>query len=96
MPLGKRHLFAGVARVWTRLASAAGLAGVWGPTDGCIGVANEDAELLFAAAPIGTKVVIFSTRPAPRDQNRMRYRPSGAAGRFLAARGVLALSSPAA
>jgi hypothetical protein len=63
---GTSTRLAGVARAWTRLASAVGLAGVWGPTDGCIGVANEDAELLFAAAPIGTKVVIAPARPAPR------------------------------
>jgi murein L,D-transpeptidase YafK len=63
---GTTTKLAGVARIWTRVARAAGLAGVWGPTDGCIGVANEDAELLFEAVPIGTKVVIAPERPAPR------------------------------
>jgi len=63
---GTRAKLAGVARLWTRLASAAGLAGVWGPTDGCIGVANEDVEVLFKAVPVGTKVVIAPARPASR------------------------------
>ena len=37
---GVRKDLAGTARAWTRLASATGLAGVWGPTDGCIGLVN--------------------------------------------------------
>ena len=52
------------ARIWTRFASATGLGRVWGPTDGCIGVPNEDAELLFNVVPIGAKVVIAPSRPA--------------------------------
>jgi murein L,D-transpeptidase YafK len=56
---------AAVARAWTRFASAAGIASVWGPTDGCIGVANEDSEALFDAVPVGTKVTIAPARPAP-------------------------------
>jgi murein L,D-transpeptidase YafK len=63
---GTRAKLAGVARLWTRLASAAGVAGMWGPTDGCIGVANEDVEVLFKAVPIGTRVMIAPARPAPR------------------------------
>jgi murein L,D-transpeptidase YafK len=54
-----------VARIWTRLASATGVSGLWGPTDGCIGVANEEVELLFDAVPAGTRVVIAPARPAP-------------------------------
>jgi murein L,D-transpeptidase YafK len=60
---GTQAKLAGMARLWTRLASAAGVAGVWGPTDGCIGMANEDVEVLFKAVPIGTKVMIAPARP---------------------------------
>jgi murein L,D-transpeptidase YafK len=63
---GTRAKLAGAARLWTRIATAAGVAGVWGPTDGCIGVTNEDAEVLFDAAPIGTRVIIAPARPSPR------------------------------
>jgi murein L,D-transpeptidase YafK len=63
---GTRTRLAGAARLWTRLASAAGIAGVWGPTDGCIGVANEDVEVLFDSVPVGTRVVIAPARPATR------------------------------
>jgi murein L,D-transpeptidase YafK len=59
---GTRTEVAGLARIWTRLASSMGVAGVWGPTDGCIGVANEDAEVLSEAVHIGTKVVIAPAR----------------------------------
>jgi lipoprotein-anchoring transpeptidase ErfK/SrfK len=31
---------------------------VWGPTDGCIGMVNEDVELVYDAVPVGTSVVI--------------------------------------
>src|SRR5262249_27427458 len=61
---GANAKLAGLARAWTRFASATGLAGVWGPTDGCIGVVNEDAEALYKLVPIGTKVVISAARPA--------------------------------
>jgi murein L,D-transpeptidase YafK len=61
---GTRERLAGVARLWTRLASAAGIAGKWGPTDGCIGVANEDVEVLFKAVAVGTRVTIAPARPA--------------------------------
>jgi murein L,D-transpeptidase YafK len=50
------------ARAWTRFARAAGIAGVWGPTDGCIGVANEDVELLYATVPIGARITIAASR----------------------------------
>lgn len=61
---GTKVRLAGMARIWTRLASATGLAGVWGPTDGCIGVTNEDVEALFKAVPVGTRVVIAASRAA--------------------------------
>jgi hypothetical protein len=41
---------------------------VWGPTDGCIGVANEDAEALFDAVTIGTPIVTAAERPVVRAQ----------------------------
>ena len=61
---GTRADFATAARVWTRLASATGLAGVWGPTDGCIGLSNEDVEVLDKHVTIGTPVVIKASMPA--------------------------------
>jgi murein L,D-transpeptidase YafK len=63
---GTTTRLSGAARIWTRIASAAGLAGVWGPTDGCIGVTNEDVEGLFDAVPVGTRVVIAPARPVTR------------------------------
>ena len=62
---GSPSRMAPVARAWTRLAAAAGLSGVWGPTDGCIGVANEHAELLFDQVPAGTRVLIQPRRSPP-------------------------------
>jgi len=59
---GVRADLAGTARAWMRFARASGLAGVWGPTDGCIGLANEDVEALYDAVPVGTRVVIAATR----------------------------------
>ncbi len=63
---GTRQELAGVARAWTRFASAAGIAALWGPTDGCIGVANEEVELLYKLVPAGTKVVIAPSRGGAR------------------------------
>lgn len=63
---GAKKSLAGVARLWTRLAHATGMAGVWGPTDGCIGVTNEDAEMLFETVSVGAKVQIFPVRPPPK------------------------------
>lgn len=62
---GTQAKLAGLARIWTRLAHATGLAGVWGPTDGCIGVVNEDVEVLYKVVPVGTKVLIAPARPRP-------------------------------
>lgn len=59
---GVRADLAGPARAWTRFARTTGLAGVWGPTDGCIGLVNEDVEALYAAVPVGTRVVIAASR----------------------------------
>jgi murein L,D-transpeptidase YafK len=59
---GVRADLAEPARAWMRFARASGLAGVWGPTDGCIGVANEDVEALYESVPVGTKVTIAASR----------------------------------
>ncbi|HJZ86208.1 MAG TPA: L,D-transpeptidase family protein [Polyangia bacterium] len=55
---GTRPRRAGLARAWTRVAHATGLYTVWGPTDGCIALANEDIEVLFDAVAVGTPVEI--------------------------------------
>lgn len=47
-----------LARIWLRLGHTLGLNRLWGPTDGCIGVTNEDIEVLYAATRVGTPVVI--------------------------------------
>jgi murein L,D-transpeptidase YafK len=59
---GVRANLAGPARAWTGFARWSGLAGVWGPTDGCIGLANEDVEVLYDAVPVGTRIVIAASR----------------------------------
>ncbi|WP_420814199.1 L,D-transpeptidase family protein [Polyangium fumosum] len=41
-----------------RWDQCSGLGQVWGPTDGCIGLANEDVDVLYAIVPVGTKVTI--------------------------------------
>jgi murein L,D-transpeptidase YafK len=51
------------ARMWIRAAHATGLAARWGPTDGCVALTNEDVEVLAAAAPVGTPVLIQAQRP---------------------------------
>ncbi|MDI1429108.1 L,D-transpeptidase family protein [Polyangium sorediatum] len=55
---GTKRKLAALARAWIRLSSATGLGQVWGPTDGCIGLANEDVDVLYALVPVGTKVTI--------------------------------------
>ncbi len=59
---GVRADLATPARAWTRFARATGLAGVWGPTDGCIGLVNEDVEGIYDAVPVGTRVAISASR----------------------------------
>lgn len=39
-------------------ASGAISSRVWGPTDGCIGMTNEDVEALYERVPVGTSVTI--------------------------------------
>lgn len=55
---GSDPRLAGLARAWIRLANAAGLQKLWGPTDGCIGLTNEDVDVLHALVPVGAKVTI--------------------------------------
>lgn len=60
---GTTKKLAAAARIWTRFASATGLSSVWGPTDGCIGLTNEDVDFLYQVVPVGTKVLIWPARP---------------------------------
>jgi murein L,D-transpeptidase YafK len=60
---GTRARLAPLARAWTRAVGMLGLASVWGPTDGCVGVANEDVEALFDAVAVGTPILIAAERP---------------------------------
>ncbi|MDI1477261.1 L,D-transpeptidase [Polyangium sp. y55x31] len=55
---GTKPKLAALARAWIRLSSATGLGQVWGPTDGCIGLTNEDVAVLYTLVPVGTKVTI--------------------------------------
>jgi murein L,D-transpeptidase YafK len=55
---GVERRLAPAARAWTRIAHATGLHRLWGPTDGCVGLTNEDVDALWAAVPVGTKVLI--------------------------------------
>jgi hypothetical protein len=52
---GVRASLAGVARLFIRSAGALGFR-AWGPTDGCIGMINEDVEVVFDAVCVGTEV----------------------------------------
>ena len=59
---GVRKDLASPARAWTRFARATGMAGVWGPTDGCVGLVNEDVEVLYDVVPAGARVTISPSR----------------------------------
>lgn len=55
---GVRQKYAALARMFIR--GAGKVSGqVWGPTDGCIGLINEDVEEVFRAARVGTEVTIL-------------------------------------
>lgn len=56
---GVKPKLATLARAWIRLSSATGLGQVWGPTDGCIGLSNDDVSILYSIVPVGTKVTIL-------------------------------------
>jgi murein L,D-transpeptidase YafK len=60
---GTRAALSSLARLWIQFASTSGLGAVWGPTDGCIGLDNEDAEVVFDTVVMGTKVVIEPAHP---------------------------------
>ncbi len=53
---GAKKSLAGVARTWLRVSAALGLG--WGPTDGCVGLANDDVESLYDAVAVGTPITI--------------------------------------
>ena len=59
---GVRKDLASPARAWTHFARATDMAGVWGPTDGCVGLVNEDVEVLYEVVPTGARVTISPSR----------------------------------
>ncbi|HRI62786.1 MAG TPA: L,D-transpeptidase family protein [Polyangium sp.] len=60
---GTTRKLAPLARAWLKIGRATGLSSITGPTDGCIGVSNEDVERLYSVVPIGTPIAIFAQRP---------------------------------
>jgi murein L,D-transpeptidase YafK len=54
---GVRASLAGIARLFIRGAGGIS-AKSWGPTDGCIGMTNEDVEQVFDAVGVGTIVTV--------------------------------------
>jgi murein L,D-transpeptidase YafK len=54
---GVRASLAGLARLFIRSGGALS-SRVWGPTDGCIGMVNEDVEVVYDSVPVGTEVRI--------------------------------------
>jgi murein L,D-transpeptidase YafK len=62
---GTTRRLAALARAWIRISGATGLSSVYGPTDGCIGISNEDVEVLYDLVPVGTPIVISPERPRP-------------------------------
>lgn len=55
---GTQRAVAVPARLWIRLSSGIGLSNTWGPTDGCIALANEDVEVIYSAVRVGTPIHI--------------------------------------
>ncbi len=55
---GVRRSHSALARAWIRLSHDTRLGQLWGPTDGCIGLTNEDIEQVFDAVQVGTPVEI--------------------------------------
>jgi murein L,D-transpeptidase YafK len=47
-----------LAHAWIRVAHDTGLAQVWGPTDGCIALDNDDVAYLYERVSVGTPVEI--------------------------------------
>ena len=60
---GTTRKLAPLARIWLKVGRATGLSAITGPTDGCIGVSNEDVERLYSAIPVGTPITILAQRP---------------------------------
>lgn len=48
-----------LGRVWIRLAHVTGASRMWGPTDGCIAVTNEDVAALAEIVQPGTPIVVL-------------------------------------
>ena len=67
---GTTRKLAPLARASIRVARATGLGAVIGPTDGCIGVDNENVEALYDMVPVGTPVSIAPERPEPAQLDR--------------------------
>ena len=55
-----------IARVWIRGSKITSFSQFWGPTDGCILVPNEDADLLYRIIPLGTPVRVLPRPPTNR------------------------------
>ena len=55
---GVRRSRSTLARAWIHVAHDLGLQSTWGPTDGCIALANEDIEYLYARVTVGTPIEI--------------------------------------
>lgn len=64
---GTTRKLAPVAKAWIKFGQVTGLSSIIGPTDGCIGVSNEDVERLYSAVPINTPVVIMPKKPEKKD-----------------------------
>ncbi len=54
---GVRSSLAGIARLFIRAGRAVS-GQAWGPTDGCVGMINEDVEELYDLVPVGTEIVL--------------------------------------
>jgi murein L,D-transpeptidase YafK len=48
-----------LGRAWIRFAHLTGASRIWGPTDGCIAVSNEDVAALATIVQPGTPIVVL-------------------------------------
>ena len=60
---GTTKALAPLARAWIRFVGAIGIADLIGPTEGCIGISNEDVEVLYNAVSVDTPISIAAARP---------------------------------
>jgi len=60
---GTTRKLAPLAQVWLEVSHSTGLSSVVGPTDGCIGISNDDVERLYAVLPVNTLITILPQRP---------------------------------